>query len=201
MEALLATSLLILCAASTASARTGGFASADEPLDDRGARDAAAFRLPARFADAIHVSPWASARQTAATWGEGQEEAAIADVDPGRWGGMTFERIEADEPSAFQAWLADPLPGAPGGESMADALMRVGRWLDGAACVDRPICAVTHPMVIRLALGHAIGMGMETARAIDIAPLSGVLLSFNRMWRLQALGAAEQWGGKDPRTA
>lgn len=197
----MATSLLFLCAAPTASARTGGFSRPDEPLDEPGVRDAAALRLPDRYRGTIYCSPWESARQTAATVGEAIQEAAIADIDPGRWSGMTFERIEAEEPGAFRAWLADPVPGAPEGESMAGAQMRVGRWLDEVANGDGAICAITHPMVVRLALAHAIGMAVATTRAIDIAPLSGVLLSFNRMWRLQALGPVEHWGGSYRRTA
>jgi broad specificity phosphatase PhoE len=124
-------------------------------------------------------------------------EAAIADIDPGRWQSMPFDRIDADDPGALQAWIADPLAGAPGGEAMTDAQMRIGLWLDEVAGLDkiagldRAVCAVTHPMMIRAALAHAIGIPARATLAIDIAPLSGALLSFNRMWRLQALGAIE----------
>lgn len=124
-------------------------------------------------------------------------DAALADIHPGRWGGLSFARIMADDPGAFQAWIADPLPGAPGGESMADAQARIGQWLDDRANMDGAACAITHPMMIRAALAHAIGMTAQAALAIDVAPLSGALLSFNRTWRLQALGAMAQWGGSD----
>jgi broad specificity phosphatase PhoE len=187
----MATSLLLLCAASTGSSRTGEFSSPQEPLDARGERDAAAFRLPSRFVGAIHASPWRSAMQTAAPLGEVMPEAAIADIDPGRWQSMPFDRIDADDPGALQAWIADPLAGAPGGEAMTDAQMRIGLWLDEVAGLDLAVCAVTHPMMIRAALAHAIGIPARATLAIDIAPLSGALLSFNRMWRLQALGAIE----------
>lgn len=184
----MATSLLLISAASTASARAGGFSYADEPLDDRGARDAAAFRLPPRFSGNIHCSPWLNARQTAAALGEAKREDAIADADPGVWSGLAFDRIEADDPGALLAWLADPAAGAPGGESIAAAQLRIGRWLDGMAKAEGAACAFTHPMMIRAALAHAIGISVKATLAIDIAPLSCALLSFNRMWRLQALG-------------
>lgn len=185
---MLATSLLLLCAAATSSSRIGGFSAADEPVDDRSARDAAGCRLPARFEGRIVCSPWHAAVQTAQAMGLGATiEPALADMDAGRWAGRSFEAIETAEPGALAAWLGDPTLGAPGGETMAAARRRVGIWIDEIAGSAAPLCAIGHPMIVRAALSHMLGFPLASTLGIDLAPLSRIRLSFNRVWRLQAL--------------
>ncbi len=64
---------------------------------------------------------------------------------------------------------------------------RVADWLEAQAAADRAVVAVTHPMVIRALLVRALGMPVAVALRIDVAPLASVVLSFNRLWRLQAI--------------
>ncbi|MET0240409.1 MAG: histidine phosphatase family protein [Sphingobium sp.] len=178
----------MLCAGATASGRRGSFPASDESLDARGLRDATAFRLPPRFAGNVLCSPWRAAHETAEATGlAAQSEPALAELAPGRWAGRSFEEIEATEPGALASWLADPLRGTPDGETMADARLRIGGWLDGIADRAEAVCAISHPMAIRAALAHALGFPLATTLAIDIAPLSRTQLSFNRKWRLQAI--------------
>lgn len=90
-------------------------------------------------------------------------------------------------PDALVRWLVDPTFAVPGGEPMSSVEQRVGSWLDAVALANRPLCAITHATVIRAALAHALRLPLRATLAIDIAPLSRTVLSFNRTWRLQAI--------------
>lgn len=181
----MATSLMLLCAAGTRMARVGGFAAADEPLDDGGRRDAAACTIRDRFRAHAVASPAVAAMETAAAMGLAvRAEPALADADPGDWGGRAFADLP---PDALMGWLADPAQGAPGGESLAAVQARVGGWVDAVSGQDGATCAISHAMVIRAALIHALGLPADVAMRIDIAPLAQVHFSFHRQWRLQAI--------------
>lgn len=187
-EATLLTTLMFLCAAPTPSSRRGGFPGPDDSVDERGLRDSAAYRLPSRFEGNVVRSSWRAAAETAEAIDRvASVDAVLAEIDHGRWAGSSFEEIEAAEPGALSAWLADPTQGAPDGETMDDARQRIGVWLDKIAGASMSLCAISHPMIIRAALAHTLGFPLETTLAIDIAPLSRTLLSFNRKWRLQGL--------------
>lgn len=182
----MATTLLLLCIASTSSSRQGRFPDPEEPLDAAGAREAARFRPGDRFAARAVRSPARAAAETATAMGlTAHVEPALADLDHGSWTGLPFDEIA---PQAMAAWLADPAQGTPGGETMEQARQRIGAWIDAMAGRDAPVCAITHPMIVRAALAHALGMPFSAALAIDLAPLSRAELSFNRSWRLRALG-------------
>ncbi|WP_052505708.1 histidine phosphatase family protein [Novosphingobium sp. P6W] len=181
----MATSLLLLCAASTKLSRSGGFPGPADPLDEPGVRAAAACQLPSRYTAELRCSPAQSARETATAMGlTTRIDPALADIDHGHWAGCAFDEIA---PDALASWLADPAGGAPGGETMAQVQARVGAWLDDIAAASGAICAVTHSMTIRAALAHALGLPLPATLAIDLAPLSRTMLSFNGRWRLQSL--------------
>ncbi|WP_185999682.1 histidine phosphatase family protein [Novosphingobium sp.] len=187
----MATTLLLICIAATAPARHGGFAGPEEPLDEGGLRDAARTALNDRFRDSTFTSPALAAAETAGAMGiTGRTEPALADIDHGRWSGRAFAQVHEEEPGAFSAWIADPLGGAPGGESMETARQRIGRWMDEIARHGGPACGITHPMIVRAALSHALCLPLSTTLAIDIAPLSHTVFSFSGRWRLQSLGLA-----------
>lgn len=185
---MLTTSLLLLCAGATRSSRQGGFPAADEPLDDRGRRDAAVLSLPAHFREMVEVSPDLSAIETAQAMGvTSLSQPALRDISHGRWAGCSFTRISAEEPDAFAHWLADPARGSPDGESLHGCQLRIGTWLDALAGTNARICALSHPMPIRAAIAHALAMPLHASLRIDIAPLSRTILSFNGRWRLQSI--------------
>lgn len=73
---------------------------------------------------------------------------------------------------------------------MATVGIRVAEWLGVQAGREAPVLAITHPMVVRTAIAVALGVPLDGALRIDVAPLSMAVLSFNRVWRLQALGPA-----------
>lgn len=189
LENRLPTTLTLLCAAGTRSARVGGFPAVDEPLDEGGRKAAARATFDMSRIGHVHLSPALSAVETAAAIGlDGHEETALADIDHGAWAGRTFDQIHAEEPEALARWLIDPTLPTPGGEAMSSVEQRVGLWLDEVASLQQPICAITHATVIRAALAHALHLPLRSTLAIDVAPLSRAVLSFNRTWRLQSLG-------------
>jgi len=187
----LATTLLLICIATTASSREGRFPDPAEPLDAAGARAAAQAVLPDRFRTAAYHSPSRAAAETASAMAlSASEEAALSDLTHGDWTGRAFAEIASAQPGALDLWLSDPTQGTPGGESMEQALKRIGIWMDRIAALDAPVCAITHPMIVRAALAHALDLPLRSTLAIDVAPLSHTVLSFNRSWRLQSLGLA-----------
>lgn len=168
--------------------REGGFPAPDEPLDDGGLGKAARHRLARSSSPDLVSSPASAARQTADCLGSSVAiDAALRDIDHGDWAGRSFAAIGAE---ALAAWLADPAAGTPGGETFASVQTRLSPWLDEQRYRDIAIIAVTHPTVIRIALAIALDMPIAVATRIDIAPLATVELSFNRIWRLQAIRPA-----------
>ncbi|MGF7148840.1 broad specificity phosphatase PhoE [Sphingomonas zeicaulis] len=182
---------MLLCAGATASSRAGGFADPGEPLDAGGVSDASRVDIAQRFRDTLICSPARAARDTARAMGvDARLDPALADMDQAQWTGRAFEEVAAAQPKPFSTWLANPTAGVPGGETMEAARMRTGRWLDDRAPADVSVAAITHPMIIRAAVAHALGLRLSATLAIDIAPLSCTTLSFKKTWRLQSLGCS-----------
>lgn len=168
--------------------RTGGFPAPDEELDLSGAGAAAAL---APFAEpvALLTSPAPAARATAAALGVAITDEVLRDQAHGAWAGLSFAEIPAGD---LALWLANPACGAPGGESLDAVAARIRPWLEARAAEAKAVVAVTHPMVIRAALAVALDAPSGAVMRIDIAPLSQARLSFNRIWRLQALGPVKR---------
>ena len=172
--------VVLLCHGVTASMRSGGFPAVDEPVEAP---------LPLARYDRVAASPYLAAQQTAAMLGgEPVLVDALRDIDHGRWTGRSFAAVHADAPDALADWLARPWLGTPEGEDFAAVCARVGGWIGGLADADLPEAVVTHPMVIRAILAVTIGIAVEPVMRIDIAPLSSVVLSRHRGWRLQQVG-------------
>ncbi|SCW35350.1 Broad specificity phosphatase PhoE [Sphingobium faniae] len=184
----LTTRLILLNAGGTASARIGAFAAADEGLDEGGWRKAKSRAVPAPLPDRTVCSPLRCARETAAALGlDPDEEPALADSDHGRWAGRPLTDIEREEPQLLARWLADPGGGAPDGETLGQVMQRTGPWLDREMSAGGTVLAITHAAVMRAVLACTLHIPARSTFSIDIAPLSFMLLSFNRTWRLQEL--------------
>lgn len=183
------TALTLICHAATRSMREGGFPARDEPLDEGGLRKAAAARIGAAGARGVaFASDACAARQTAEALGLAPVvDAALRDIDHGRWAGLGFAEAHADDPERFAAWIADPAAGAPGGETLQQVVARADAWLRRHEGEGQPLFAVTHPMVVRAMLAAALDSPPAVVLRIDIAPLATVNLSHNRIWRLQAI--------------
>ncbi len=178
--------LILLCHAPTPSMREGGFPAADEAIDEGGLRKLAKLRLPSPLPPTVLTSPMTAARQTAENLKiDAEVESGLRDMDHGDWAGQSLADIHASDPDALARWIADPASGAPGGETVDALMSRISPWLDS---IREDVLAITHPMVIRAAIGSALDLPPPALFRIDIAPLSVVTLSFNRIWRLQSLG-------------
>jgi broad specificity phosphatase PhoE len=182
------TRLHLLCSASTSSVSSIAFA-ADEPLDSRGRKSLSGLsgRLPSY--DVVLRSPALCAEQTAEGLGlDARPEPLLRDCDFGRWAGQSLAEIQAQAPEAVAAWLENPRAAPHGGDSFADVTTRVGRWMDGLLAGHGTVLAITHATVIRAAIAHALGVGPETFRHVDVAPLTRAKLSGGGgRWTLAAL--------------
>jgi broad specificity phosphatase PhoE len=183
------TRLHLLCSASTAAVSAIAFAAADEPLDRRGLESLSEFsgRLPS--CDVILRSPAHAAAETVKGLAlDAQIEPMLRDCDYGRWTGRSLVEVQAEAPEALAGWLHDPHAAPHGGESFADVLVRVARWMDGLLAQSGSILAITHASVIRAAIAHALGAGPAAQGHIGVAPLTHARLSgHGGRWTLAAL--------------
>ncbi|WP_405386454.1 histidine phosphatase family protein [Streptomyces sp. NBC_01102] len=161
---------------------------ADAPLDEAGARSAAAAAAAGAVPAADHRAhgPSVPCRQTAEALGlagttgpaePALPESALRDWDMGRWRGRRLSEVSAAEPDAVAAWLTDPSAAPHGGESLLDLTTRVGTLLDSPAWGVGRRLAVVEPAVVRAAMVHALGLPMETFWRLDVAPLTLTELS------------------------
>ncbi|WP_157219875.1 histidine phosphatase family protein [Flavisphingomonas formosensis] len=187
----MATRLILLCAGATASQRIGAFAAAEEPLDEGGRAKAAMRRIDGPAPARIYAAPTRAAAETAVAMGLAAETApALADADAGAWAGRSLVDLHAADPERLMQWLADPAAGAPGGETLAAVVARVGVWLDERASEETTLLAIAPAAAIRAAIAHALDLPPPATLRIDVAPLGTAILSFNRLWRLQELRQA-----------
>lgn len=182
------TRLHLICAAATSSTAAVGFA-ADEPLDPRGRDSLVRLRGRLPSCDVVLRSPARCAAETAEGLAlDAEPEPSLRDCDFGRWTGRLLAEVQAQAPEAVADWLQNPHAAPHGGESFMDVITRVGAWMDGLLAVDRSVLAVTHALVIRAAIAHALGAGPEVFRRIDVAPLTRARLSgVGGRWTLAAL--------------
>ncbi|MEW2144616.1 histidine phosphatase family protein [Micromonospora vinacea] len=190
-------SLRLVAHGHTAALRRARFGGTDDGLDEGGLRAALAqaHADPDRRGhlgvhDTCLSSPAAAARQTADTFGLLPTiETALADCDYGDWSGRSLEEIAGAHPRALHDWLSAPDSAPHGGESVTAVRDRVGGWLDEQLGAGRRVIAVTHPLVIRVAVVHALGLPTATYRQLDVEPLAVVrLTSQGTRWQLR-LGA------------
>ena len=156
------TAVLLVAAAHTPGLRRAVFGG-DDDLDD-GGRNAARSRPP--LPGPWVCAPSRAATQTAHELGgtDPHPEPALADVDYGTWTGRGLGDVDAG------AWLTDPHATPHGGESLAAAGQRAGRWLDTQT--TRTVTAVAHPTLVRALLAYALGLGPDGLWRFDVAPLA-----------------------------
>lgn len=180
--------LILVCHASTAAVRRVAFP-ADEPLDARGRKSAAALVAHLPRNARCWASPEQRTRQTAEVLNlNATPVPALRDCDYGTWAGSKFNEILARDADALSRWLRDPNVAPPGGESIASLMRRVAGWLDENTVSGQSI-VVTHATIIRAAIVHAIRAAPESFWRIDIAPLSITRLSgMDGRWNLTCAG-------------
>jgi broad specificity phosphatase PhoE len=167
----------------------------DRPLDQAGWDEvlrAAPDLLPLAAAELRYCSPTPRSRATGDALGYAPlAQLALRECDMGRWGGLTLGEAMAREPTAVDAWLADPRLAPHGGESLLALITRVGGWLDTRPGEDGDrIVAVAEPSVIRAALVYALKAPPATYWNLDVRPLSTSTLTGRAgRWNLRFDGA------------
>ncbi|TDD39845.1 bifunctional RNase H/acid phosphatase [Nonomuraea terrae] len=181
-----ATSLLLLRHGETELSlerRFSGRGEAELTANGLAQASAAAERLsrePYRL-DVIVTSPLKRARQTAEavaarTGLDVEVEDDLKETDFGDWEGHTFTEVQRRWPAELTAWLADPDVAPPGGESFAQAALRVDAA--GERLVERyagkTVLAVSHVTPIKLLLRNALLAPLQSLYRmhLDLACLS-----------------------------
>ncbi len=182
------TRMTLICHAATPAVRAADFP-LDEPLEPAARQKAAALAPGFSRPDQAWTSPARRAQETAQALGlEAAVEPALRACDYGRWAGRSLADVQAqDGEAALLTFLSDPLAAPHGGESIADVLARVRSWLDRHASDGGHIVAVSHAEIIKAAILHAIKAPPAAFMQIDIGPLTRVVFSYNRGWRLRAI--------------
>jgi broad specificity phosphatase PhoE len=183
--------LTLVCHAATAATRTAAFSS-DEGIEPGAAELAAAWAARLRRTGRPWTRAWTSpalcARQTAAALGlDATAHSGLRDCGYGRWAGRKLADVQAEDPAAVAAWLADAAATPHGGEARSALLARVAAWLRERVAESGQIVAVTHAAVIRAAIMGVVGAPAEAFWRIDIEPLSVTeLRSDGTRWNLRA---------------
>ncbi|MBM0257683.1 histidine phosphatase family protein [Micromonospora sp. 4G55] len=167
--------------AHTPALRHATFAAGETGLDEGGRRAALALaRNPAiNRADACLSSPAEAAVETAQMVSGCTPTivADLADGDYGQWTGRTLAEIAADDPDGLRSWLTDPRAAPHGGETIATLITRIGGWLDTYIDSGLRVLAVTHPIIVRAAMVHALQAPPSSLWRFDVAPAAHLHLS------------------------
>lgn len=160
------------------------------PLNDQGRAEAA--RVAERFESvplaAIITSPVQRARETAEaivarTNAPLHVDGAFTEIDVGAWTGRSFDELgrgsQADEWRRFNAFRSGTRAG--GGELMLDAQLRaVGALLDlRAPYAGKAVVVVSHADVIKAVASYFIGVPLDLAQRLEIAPASITTLALD----------------------
>lgn len=179
------TVIQLICQGETLANRHARFPS-DDPLSDTALK-----HFPLRTAGVgpftkIWTAPEQAARQTMRGMGlQGQCVAELAEPGYGCWSGMPIKTVLEQDEAAFQRWLAGEA--APGGESVAQVMMRTAAWLSQRVADRGCQCAIVSPAVIRAIIIHLLDAPVGAFQRIDIHPLSMTVLRSNgKRWHLSS---------------
>lgn len=159
----------------------------DAPLDPREHARAMALRPHLPAGEVALCGPDAASRQTA-EWlvPTATIEPQWREIDFGDWTGKPLAAVQKQAPDVLAAWLGDPASPAPGGESIAAFIARIGAWLDLHRDASEKILAIAPANCLRAATLHCLHAPALAFRAIDIMPLTVIRLSAYRgVWRLR----------------
>jgi broad specificity phosphatase PhoE len=117
----------------------------------------------------------------------------LDETDFGEWAGCSFEQLKSD--ARWTAWnTARGTARPPGGESMLELQRRILGHLDRLRvnCPHERIVLVSHAEVIRAALLHYLGCGLDAFSSIEIGPAS-VSILLAEAAGVRVLAANEHW--------
>lgn len=141
----------------------------DPPLDEGGRAQAASVK--ARLGDKAPVwsSPRRRTRETAEIISSDRPvtvDAALDEIEFGAWSGRSFEDLAPDP--EWQRWnAARSTARPPGGESFADVVARLERWIGERTDVPA-LTIVTHCDVIRAFVCHVLGLSADEWWRFDV---------------------------------
>jgi broad specificity phosphatase PhoE len=132
--------------------------------------------LAERRFDAIYSSPVQRAQETATAIARGHEVVIapeLDEIDYGQWTGARFEALAGSDD--WDRWnSARGITRVPGGETMVEVQARVVRLAKTVALMheDAAVVLVSHLDVIRAALAHYLGLGLDQLLNFDVDPAS-----------------------------
>jgi phosphoserine phosphatase len=185
--------LIVMRHGETEWTRAGRYAgSHDVPLNPTGLRqcDAAAAALAGRTVSAVYASPLERARTSAEIVAKPHRlavvtEPAFREMTFGTWEGRTRDEVAAAFPDLCRTWWEAPhLAALPGAETLAEVGRRV---TDGLAALrgrhaDDTVMLVSHGVVIRLLVLHALGLGPERLWSLEASPAGITELEYEDDW-------------------
>jgi probable phosphoglycerate mutase len=149
---------------------------------------------------AIYISTRRRAMETAAPFAAALGKVPIVDrgldeINYGSWQGRTKDEVERNDPAGFRRWLADPMQGAPDGESVLDVARRARDVAEGIRYLhttdDRSgdVLLVGHKTWLRLLICQLTGIELRLYRDRVPQPVAAhsVLEFDGRRWWLRRL--------------
>ena len=168
---------------------SGGLAGQNPGLSEEGRdqlRRAGDWLAPlAEQVDVLVSSPVRRTRESAEILGARLEKPVelddgLAEMEFGRWEGLTFAEVRERFPDEVTAWFAsfDHAPG--GGESFRTVEKRVLASLTAilAAHPGKTVLAVSHVTPIKVLVARALGAPLDTLHRMELAPASVTVLAF-----------------------
>lgn len=126
----------------------------------------------------MHTSPIERAEETAIAIADQagvdiDRVEALNEIDFGAWTGCRFDDLAGDP--QWHRWNSERATARPpGGESMADAQARIVAHLDQVArdYDGQTLLLVSHADMIRAAVAHVLGLGLDNYWRFDVDPAS-----------------------------
>lgn len=136
------------------------------PLSNTGRRQAVPLgrSLAEEGVTALYTSPLTRARETAEAVAQAarltaQVEDDLTDLDCGEWEGLSDGEVRERYPELRRAWLTTPhLVRLPGGESLDEVSVRVGRVLERVLAASGAVVLVSHRVVHKVAICALLGL-------------------------------------------
>ena len=111
-----------------------------------------------------------------------EEEPGFAEMEFGRWDGLTFAEVQERHPDEIEAWMAslDHAPG--GGESFRLVEQRVLSALDNVLSqrAGQTVLIVSHVTPIKTLVAHALGAGLDGLFRLELSPATVSTIAYHR---------------------
>ena len=174
---------------------SGGLGGSNPALTDEGrAQVRAAGEWLAPLADSVDVvltSPVRRARESAELLAEligGHEvvdEPGFAEMEFGRWDGLTFGEVSERHPEDLEGWLGATDVAPPGGESFEQVQARVQEALQRvlAEHSGRTVVVASHVTPIKVLVAGALGAPLRAMYRMELAPASVTVIDYHPLER------------------